>query len=528
MKKDTYLHKFPGLHCSHILHHLTLIAALAGLLSAALSLDAASVTLAWDPPTNTMDGSLQTNIAGYHLFYGTASKTYSNRIDAGLTPLATLTNLQDGLSYYFSAAAYNTIGLNGDFSPELSWTPPAPPPLRPIDHFTWSPIDSPQPFGASFTASIMALDASNQTAIGFTGTAQLSGMMTRTLAVGSGTSTTIYPLAASSDDARTQIIFLANEVGSAGWLTGLALDVKTTPGQPLKQWTIRLKHTPLSNYTSKSVWESSGWTTVHQSPFSITNTGLTTIPFSTPFYFNGTNNLMVDISFNNTSRTWDGTTRYTSTSTKRTLYYKANSTYGDPLLWARTTPRPNISASLPNVQFKFASPVTVYPAQTTGFINGQWTGSITLASPATSLILSASDDSGHTGSSAPFDVIDLTGAPAQASAISPAAAPPADFDDDGLTDDQELIAGTDPYDPFSLLMLTGLTPQAEPGATGYTLQWASVPGRYYTVLLSTNLTATPSFTPLALHILAPDTLTSFTDPDTRTGTPCFYQVQVEP
>src|SRR6202142_388987 len=56
---------------------------------------AASVILAWDPSTDPL-------IAGYSLYYGGASQTYTNEISVGLVTTATLSGLAEGNTYYFA------------------------------------------------------------------------------------------------------------------------------------------------------------------------------------------------------------------------------------------------------------------------------------------------------------------------------------------------------------------------------------------------------------------------------------------
>ncbi len=87
-------------------------------------LEAATVSLAWDPPVNNTDGSPVANLAGYRLYYGTNSQAYSSQITVGLSPTATVSNLQEGVTYYFSAVAFNETGIESSFSEAVTWTSP--------------------------------------------------------------------------------------------------------------------------------------------------------------------------------------------------------------------------------------------------------------------------------------------------------------------------------------------------------------------------------------------------------------------
>jgi hypothetical protein len=168
--------------------------------------------------------------------------------------------------------------------------------------------------------------------------------------IGTGTSTWVYPLATYYHDARTQTIYLASEIGDSYNITALALYVTQVPGQTMNNFTIRMKHTDLSVYGGSPNWESSGWTTVYQTNKNITTTGWVQFDFTTPFEYNGTQNLMVDISFNNSSYTTDGQCRYSTPGGTRTIYYRTDSGYGDPLAWSGTTPTPNATNNVPNLK----------------------------------------------------------------------------------------------------------------------------------------------------------------------------------
>ena len=72
----------------------------------------AQVTLQWDP-------NLQGNVAGYKVYYGTASGQYQSPIDVGNTTLCTISSLQDGIPYYFAATAYDAAHAESNFSSEI-------------------------------------------------------------------------------------------------------------------------------------------------------------------------------------------------------------------------------------------------------------------------------------------------------------------------------------------------------------------------------------------------------------------------
>ena len=78
----------------------------------------AQVTLAWSP-------SSAPNLAGYKIYYGTASRNYSSVINAGSQTTATVTGLTSGATYYFAATAYNTSGIESVFSNEAPYTAPS-------------------------------------------------------------------------------------------------------------------------------------------------------------------------------------------------------------------------------------------------------------------------------------------------------------------------------------------------------------------------------------------------------------------
>lgn len=114
------------------------------------------------------------------------------------------------------------------------------------------------------------------------------------------------PFRGSFFDARTQILYTAAELTTLGFTTGnitsVAFNVVTKNStQPYNGFTIRLKNTATATLAT-GVFETGG-TTVYTGNYS-TVAGVNTIPV-TPFTWDGTSNLLVDLCFDNTTGTAD-------------------------------------------------------------------------------------------------------------------------------------------------------------------------------------------------------------------------------
>jgi len=78
-----------------------------------------STTLSWTAPTQNEDGSPLTDLAGYTIYYGTASGNYTSQIPINNPGITTF--VVDNLSpdtYYFAATASNSAGQQSRFSGE--------------------------------------------------------------------------------------------------------------------------------------------------------------------------------------------------------------------------------------------------------------------------------------------------------------------------------------------------------------------------------------------------------------------------
>lgn len=81
-----------------------------------------SATLSWTAPSENTDGSPLNDLAGFKVYWGTASGNYGNSVTLANPSLSTyiVENLLPGTTYYFATKAYNSQGLESSFSNEAS------------------------------------------------------------------------------------------------------------------------------------------------------------------------------------------------------------------------------------------------------------------------------------------------------------------------------------------------------------------------------------------------------------------------
>lgn len=147
--------------------------------------------------------------------------------------------------------------------------------------------------------------------------------------IGTGTSTNsqyTYPAPYGNwyGGARHQILVQASEItgagGSAGYITSLGFNVAATNDvAALQNFTIKLKQTTA---TSISGWDLSGWTTVYSVSSYTVTTGWNVHTFATPFAWDGTSNLLIEVCFNNLDYTYNASTYYTTTGYTSVIYYR--------------------------------------------------------------------------------------------------------------------------------------------------------------------------------------------------------------
>jgi len=196
------------------------------------------------------------------------------------------------------------------------------------------------------------------------------------ITIGSGTATNgpnNYPAPYGNFffGAKHQMVILASELNAqgmtvAGDLNSLAFNVAAPNGVQLDDFTIALKNT-----TSTSVGNTfeTGVTTVHGPADYTETTGWNTHNFSSPFYWDGTSNILVEVCFNNGAWTQNAQTFYTSTSFNSVGYYRA-----DAMGVCGTTNPVTTSSNRPNMRFVYTPnnvpPITNFTVNTQSTCSG--------------------------------------------------------------------------------------------------------------------------------------------------------------
>ena len=79
------------------------------------------MTIAWTPPTENTNGSALTDLAGYHLYYGTTQCNLTKVVDITNPGLASymLSDLTSG-TWYFALTSVNSAGVESVRSAVIS------------------------------------------------------------------------------------------------------------------------------------------------------------------------------------------------------------------------------------------------------------------------------------------------------------------------------------------------------------------------------------------------------------------------
>lgn len=137
-----------------------------------------------------------------------------------------------------------------------------------------------------------------------------------TYTVGTGSTAGINPFGASSPVSRCQYLWKAAEMSSAGMtagnITGLRFFLQSTGGQ-LNNLTIRIAGSTLDSLTPATLINT-GLTTVYAQNTQFNTTGWNSLQLTTPYHWDGSSNLVIDIAYTNSGGTSDNPVASTVTA----------------------------------------------------------------------------------------------------------------------------------------------------------------------------------------------------------------------
>ncbi len=189
--------------------------------------------------------------------------------------------------------------------------------------------------------SVPVLSPSDTTiCLGGVATLQASSITTTTFTLGIGTSTTTgnttgsalgpNPLQNYYGGNKQQMLFRATELSGLGMVAGTTISaikfnlVTADPTWALQNLVVKMKNTAT---TTMSAWES-GMVTVRPAASYIPSVGINTITLSSPFVWDGINNVVIEINYSNANAGTTGsifnTAKYSATTFVSTRFYRVD------------------------------------------------------------------------------------------------------------------------------------------------------------------------------------------------------------
>ena len=175
--------------------------------------------------------------------------------------------------------------------------------------------------------------------------------------IGNGATTVSYPFYTYYMDSRTDMLYSASEIvgggGGAGTIAQLGFNVESVSTQLMNGFNVRMQ-----NYQSGTItgFENNNWTTVYSGTYTVPGTGWKYIELTTPFFYDGTSNLLVEICFNNSGYTTNSTV-YGTTAGSTIVHNHQDISNGDGCTQITT---PSTVTARPNVSLMFTSLSSVH------------------------------------------------------------------------------------------------------------------------------------------------------------------------
>lgn len=362
--------------------------------------------LVWDPVPSSMvaGGVINTQIRAQTVDGDPLTFTGQITFSAGGRHLSPLTKTGDGAIALRLFQAGNTIvtassgsisGNSGSIEVQAG----------PAASFQWSPLPTTILQNSPVTAQLNVLDLFGNAATAYNGTANLSAVEPFGGAqVGSGTSANNATLNTAQRQVRTQFLLRWNEIAGTGGgtITAISLHLPSLPPRAFDDLTIRVKHYTQS--TAPNSWESTGWTVLRSGPWMPQTAGWAAISAQTPFAYDAVSGLLVDISFMNDSVSETFLCYETYASGWSAWQSGAGAdAYGPPTTWSGSSPG-LVNTFRPNIRLEYGNPVSVTPSVTGAFVNGVWSGDVSLAGTSAASASLEATNGAITSRSASFEL----------------------------------------------------------------------------------------------------------------------------
>jgi hypothetical protein len=184
-----------------------------------------------------------------------------------------------------------------------------------------------------------------------------------TVTIGSGTSTTVIaPYGTYYMDEKVQFILTKAELVAAGYtsannmIRSLAFNVSSAVNKVMSAFTIKMRHTGNTSFSSTSFLSATGFTTLFSGNVTAV-AGWNTHTFSAPFIYDGVNNVLVEICWNNSTYSGDSKVVASALTTYNTLYLKSDVASGGicaNTTGTRSTTRPNMRLNFSGYSSSFS------------------------------------------------------------------------------------------------------------------------------------------------------------------------------
>ena len=182
--------------------------------------------------------------------------------------------------------------------------------------------------------------------------ASSSSICSAQIQIGSGTSTQSFaPINSYFGYNYSQQVYYASEIGQSGTISSISFFLASGNGTNSTSWTIYLGHTTLNTFSTTTGWiTSSNLSEAFNGTVVFPSSGnWMTVNLTTPFVYNGTDNLIVAIDENTpgfTSSSLTSSWNYSATTNPTIIYYRNDSSNpspsSPPTATGTSTYRPNI------------------------------------------------------------------------------------------------------------------------------------------------------------------------------------------